>query len=65
MYLYYTPEAALYVVCRMDLDQPTIMLHRTNMCTHLTQVDLYDLVVFTAIIWHQVLFEVISQDRNI
>lgn len=33
--------------------------------THLAQVYLNDLVVFTVLIWDQVIFELLSQRRNL
>lgn len=49
-------------------DMPIIMSY-IRLCpsvlTHLAQVNLNDLVVFTAIIWDQVIFELISQRGNL
>lgn len=42
------------------------VLHYTSVVlTHLAQVNLYDLVIFTAIIRDQVLFELISHGGNL
>lgn len=51
----------------MDLGYANVLHSMTheNVLTHLAQVNLYNLVVFTAIIWDQVLFELISHRGNL